>query len=116
MEIQSDEENTFVAGMLNEDKNLWIGYNDNQTEGHWVWTNTGKHGSFTKWSPGEPNNAGPESGGQDCAVIQKKKKVTTWDDQGCENGEYFVCEKGVSEFKLHVYSIGSSLGTFVSPC
>ena len=90
VEIQSDAENSFVAGMLKENRNLWIGYTDSGQEGHWAWTNTGKQGTFTNWTSGEPSNQHD----QDCAAIWKGKGLTTWDDQGCEQKQSFVCEKG----------------------
>ena len=92
-EIQSAEENRFVAGMEGSNtKDLWIGYNDRNNEDHWVWTNTGMIGTYTNWYPGEPNNRND----QDCANIWKSKKSTQWDDKDCDEsrGQWFVCEKG----------------------
>ena len=37
----------------------WLGATDEAQEGTWVWV-TGELWSFSLWSPGEPNNQGPE--------------------------------------------------------
>ena len=92
-EIQSHDENRFVAGMLppNDKLDLWIGYNDLEEEGRWLWTNTGTRGTFTNWNSGEPNN----SHDQDCAAIERVHGRTTWDDQFCDRHQFSVCEAGL---------------------
>ena len=92
-EVQSADENRFVAGMLPSyvKLNLWIGYNDLEKEGRWLWTNTGNSGTYTNWTSGEPNNKND----QDCAVIETYHGRTTWDDQDCGRHEPSVCEAGL---------------------
>jgi len=57
---------------------LWIGLNDVQTEGQYQWT-SGQPLTFTKWDPGEPNNA---SAGEDYVAIYYPgfRNVATWND------------------------------------
>ena len=92
-EVQSHDENRFVAGMLpsNVKLNLWIGYNDLEKEGRWLWTNTRNSGTYTNWNSDEPNNYN----NQDCAAIETSHGRTTWDDQFCELHDPSVCEAGL---------------------
>ncbi|MHB9005352.1 MAG: immunoglobulin domain-containing protein [Limisphaerales bacterium] len=53
-------ETTFLAGE-NVRNTYWIGFNDFEREGQWVWS-TGEQVTFTNWGPGEPNDAGNEDG------------------------------------------------------
>ena len=45
-----------VSGVSND---FWLGYNDVQTEGSFVWSN-GEVTNYENWNTGEPNNAGNE--------------------------------------------------------
>ncbi|WP_413351587.1 lectin-like protein [Prochlorococcus sp. MIT 1227] len=70
--INSEEENQFLI-----DNNLvdaWIGINDKETEGKFVWS-SGEDVVYTNWSKSNPNNA---SGVQDYGHM---KKDGTWDDR-----------------------------------
>jgi hypothetical protein len=96
--IESQEENDFVEGASNQ----WIGYNDRDSEGGFLWVPRGNGGStqgpsapFTRWRDGEPNNrrsctlgicTGP---GEDCAEIQQGG---LWNDAACDDARAFVCE------------------------
>ncbi len=98
VEIKSRSENTFVAGLLGNNTDLWIGYSDQQKEGLWRWNNTGLPGRYTNWhmySDGsrEPNNY---NGSQHCAQLwgSKSHNLTTWDDRFCGDKIQFVCERG----------------------
>lgn len=60
--ITSAEENEFVLGILNPDRNIlyWLGGSDDETEGQWQWV-TGEAFTFTLWNSGEPNGGRRES-------------------------------------------------------
>ena len=45
-----------VSGVSND---FWLGYNDRQSEGNFVWSN-GEVTNYENWNTGEPNNAGNE--------------------------------------------------------
>ena len=72
---------------------LWIGYNDNTTEGSWIWPD-GTPTGFNNWNPGEPNNSTcfPSNDGEDAAIMQMSNG--RWNDiydspQGfCTPGNY----------------------------
>lgn len=46
-----------VANFGGVDRRLWIGFNDVQVEGQFVWTD-GTPTGYTNWNQGEPNNSG----------------------------------------------------------
>ena len=92
--ITSDEENTFVANLVQADTNLstyvnggtwgpWLGGlqppGSPESEGGWSWV-SGEPWTFTAWSPGEPNNYGDE----DRVMFYEGSEttnVTHWNDQ-----------------------------------
>jgi len=53
--INNAAENTFVYQNFAQGHNVWIGYNDQQTEGTFVWA-SGETPGFTNWRPGQPDN------------------------------------------------------------
>ena len=55
----------------------WIGYNDIDSEGTWVWVD-GNSSIYTNWHPDEPNNG---RGIQDCGWTWEDQKV---DDVHCD--------------------------------
>jgi hypothetical protein len=93
--IRSEKENTWVAetfiigGLIPEPIPVWIGFTDQQSEGDYVWS-SGESVGYTRWSPGEPNNAGEE----DWAAMgwyflfNGSDDVGGWIDCGVE-GTYF---------------------------
>ena len=87
VEIQSEQENRVVSQMA-RNHIVWIGYNDRAKTDHWIWTSTGKDGTFTKWGvpPDQANN------GYKCAGQSEK----FWWRLRCLSGQRFVCEKGMS--------------------
>ena len=58
--IGSFEENDFIlknfGNFDGEDRRLWIGFNDQDVEGDWQWSDSSKV-TFTNWNSGEPNNS-----------------------------------------------------------
>ena len=82
--IQTQGENDCIVGSLvNLGLNsvsdvIWIGLNDELTEGTFVWYDQSPV-NYTNWAPGEPNNAGDE----DCVQIYPDGK---WNDLNCGVG------------------------------
>lgn len=64
--VRNSAENTWISTIFG-DVLAWIGLTDEAKEGTWRWI-SGEPVSFTKWQPGEPNNAG-SLGAENYAVI-----------------------------------------------
>jgi len=65
--VQSQAENDCIINSLTDMGQtgvIWIGFNDETTEGSFVWYDQSPV-VYTNWAPGEPNNAGDE----DCTQI-----------------------------------------------
>ena len=65
-------------------RNFWIGLNDINHEGRFVWA-SGSTSRYRNWNGKEPNNLGNE----DCVQILTNSK---WNDNKCGNGYPYVCE------------------------
>lgn len=65
---------------------FYLGLNDVETEGTFVWTD-GSAPSFTAWGMGEPNDA---LDGEDCA--QLAVATGAWNDIACATAGAFICE------------------------
>jgi hypothetical protein len=66
----------------------WLGVNDIQTEGRWVWRDGTS--SYLPWAQGEPNNYG---GDEDCAAANYFPGVlSAWVDSPCSAKFHVVCE------------------------
>ena len=93
--VESHKENDFMldyANAVNKGEYFWIGYNDEQSEDHFTWTD-GSSTVFTRWYSGEPNNDGT---GQNCVIYYRSGK---WNDRGCSALYRFMCKmKGVKLF------------------
>ncbi|MDC0116859.1 Ig-like domain-containing protein [Flavobacteriaceae bacterium] len=61
--IDSALENSFIRDQMQSAgynwESVWIGFNDEETEGNFKWVN-GSKSTYTNWQNGEPNNAGNE--------------------------------------------------------
>jgi hypothetical protein len=74
---------------------VWIGYNDIQAGGVFVWT-SGSASSYTRWNlaTGQPDN----NGDQDCAELHTDNSVGqnfiyTWNDAECDDRNHWICER-----------------------
>ena len=67
VEIDTEEEETALLGAFNVyDQDYWIGLTDADTEGEWIWADSGFSPKYTAWAKGEPNDM---NNGEDCAVL-----------------------------------------------
>ncbi|KAM8952675.1 collectin-11 [Pelodytes ibericus] len=80
--------NGLIASYINQAglTRVFIGINDLEKEGHFVYSDRSPMQTFNKWRQGEPNNAYDE---EDCAEM-----VTSggWNDVSCLITMYFICE------------------------
>ncbi|XP_043074140.1 C-type lectin domain family 4 member F-like isoform X2 [Puntigrus tetrazona] len=93
--ITSQSEQDFLFSKIKEMH--WIGLNDLETEGHWVWVNnqtlneTGVQFWYKRMNEkSEPDNwKEDDPNGEHCAII----KHFSWYDVSCEHKRNFICEK-----------------------
>uniref|UniRef100_A0A8C5E9L8 CD209 antigen-like protein E n=1 Tax=Gouania willdenowi TaxID=441366 RepID=A0A8C5E9L8_GOUWI len=103
--IDSPEEQKYLSAkgksLLNGrpstwENGFWVGLTDLEKEKKWVWINNVTEVESRYWSPGEPNNHGPD--GEDCAVIVYKS-TSPWKtryDAKCQDHKlYWLCETHV---------------------
>ena len=64
----------------------WIGLNDRQREGHYVWTD-GTPVDYLAWAENQPDNY---RGGEDCTEI-KQSYTYLFNDASCSNEHTYVC-------------------------
>ncbi|XP_041376662.1 P-selectin-like [Gigantopelta aegis] len=92
--ITSSEENTFIKNYLianGKGTTCWIGANDIQEEGTWMWISDGvpKQLNYTDWFTDEPNDF---RNSEDCALLLKGYGLK-WFDDNCIKNESFTCEQ-----------------------
>ncbi|XP_056336356.1 alpha-N-acetylgalactosamine-specific lectin-like [Danio aesculapii] len=80
----------------------WIGLNDLETEGRWVWVNNQtlddtkvKFWHKIQFGKSEPDNwTGVDPSGEDCAVVKNDlDSLDSWLDVSCKRTYKFICEK-----------------------
>ena len=64
----------------------WIGGNDFDEEGTFIWTSDNTTLDFVNWNTGEPNNS---NGNQDCVSICQNKH---WRDRYCHDVLSYICK------------------------
>jgi len=90
--LHSTMENRQLLDMLTRSAGLnsgkvWIGYNDIVTEGDFVWEGDA-NSSYTNWDSGEPNDSRNSEDCTETSITGNGK----WNDQGCSDNNYYVCE------------------------
>ncbi|MBN2499054.1 MAG: hypothetical protein JXR96_30975, partial [Deltaproteobacteria bacterium] len=88
---------------------FWIGYNDRDAEGTWVWEEDGSTSSYHPWSPGEPN--GHEN--ENCAEVRGDGR---WNDLRCTDDRAFVCELVICANDPHMDLDGDGFCADVDSC
>ncbi len=87
--IGSDEENralmTALGSPVGFEGGAWFGL-VSPAPGRWLWS-TGKQVAFTRWAPGEPNNAG---GDENCGELYAHS--AGWNDLACARRLSYLCE------------------------
>ena len=88
--IRSEEEHGFLVQKIPKSGKVWIGCNDQEKEGTFVWPDGSScrkgTDAYTRWASGEPN----DSTGEDCT--QYILGADTWNDLPCSYKIHFICE------------------------
>ena len=92
--LHSVDEVSFVIQQAQSAKrthSLWIGLNDRNVEGGYVWSD-GSPVFFTHWNNGLPNNW---LGQQDCVEMLTSRHKTNWNDIACNQLRNFACKMSI---------------------
>ncbi|XP_066530928.1 CD209 antigen-like protein E [Hoplias malabaricus] len=98
--ITSKEEHDFLSSHIHETH--WIGLNDLDTEGQWMWVNNQPLSETRtefwlkrKNKPDEPDNwKSEDSSGENCGALGNEEGYThTWFDASCKKLKKYICEK-----------------------
>ena len=92
VEVNDKEETEFLVQTCRAQlDSVWLGGNDRETEGTFVWQTSKKTVPSDSFYPGEPNNAG---GNEDCTQLYcGGDRVQTLNDAICGHKKKFICEK-----------------------
>jgi hypothetical protein len=88
--VTSQAEMNFLRQLRDEvayDAYFWIGLNDLETEGQFVWDN-GEPLGYTSWGGGQPDDYG---GAEDCVTVFRAN--IAWYDYPCDHHNVTVCEQ-----------------------
>ena len=72
-------------------KHAWIGINDIDTEGTFVFASSNQGLPYTYWNPTEPSNG--NGNGEDCVHLYYEKENGEWNDIPCNYQALSICEK-----------------------
>ncbi|HJL16625.1 MAG TPA: C-type lectin domain-containing protein [Sandaracinaceae bacterium LLY-WYZ-13_1] len=91
--VDGETEQRFLAGEAGSSE-WWIGANDIDAEGTWVWVADGSAVTYDAWRTDQPNN---HRGNQHCGVLEGDRTSDSgvpggWGDQQCWEGRNFICE------------------------
>ena len=102
VDIQSSVENKFLLEYVNESiSSVWIGYNDIEREGEFVWDHTSGSDMYSNWTAGHPYHLylGSVVSVTDCVVLTTRENsigAGGWVDIVCNKTRATVCKKGNS--------------------
>ena len=91
--VKNQEENVYIQHRLNGDKG-WIGFNDRDTEGTFVWAGN-QSSNFTYWAPHQPNDFKLN---EDCVHTLGVAHKFTWNDVNCRSCHNYTCFDGKCNF------------------
>ena len=107
--IKTQEANVYVQHRLNGEKG-WIGLNDRDTEGTFVWAGN-QSSNFTYWAPNQPNDFRLD---EDCVHTLGVGHSFEWNDVSCGSCHNFTCSegKGILISQVHISQIMHQLRIF----
>lgn len=83
--IDDATENALLRASVPDGAPYWIGFNDRDSEGDFVWI-SGAPESYLAWADGEPNDW---FWSEDCAMVRNDG---SWNDASCADRLAYVCE------------------------
>ena len=89
--VRNQEENVYAQHRLNGAKG-WIGLNDRDSEGTFVWSDN-QPNNFTYWAQNQPNNFNNE----DCVHTLGIRHDFMWNDVGCDTCRNYTCSEGICD-------------------
>ncbi|XP_048251020.1 perlucin-like [Haliotis rufescens] len=90
--VTSKDEDDFVRGHAarhGKAANYWLGATDLNVEGTWLWEGQ-QAMDYSNWSRSQPDNGG---GAEHCLDIKQIYESYLWNDENCNTGVNFICEK-----------------------
>merc|ERR1712244_13503 len=94
-EDDSEIQHRFLEGILENhggtNVRVWLGLQDFETEGTFMWTNSETQVGTAYWMKDQPDNKGQRRGEyeSDCAIMM----MGGWADENCEDARYsFICQ------------------------
>ncbi|XP_065145803.1 galactose-specific lectin nattectin-like [Paramisgurnus dabryanus] len=89
--VRNTAENNFLLTLLRYPDTLaWIGGQDGEIEGQWLWSD-GSQFHFTNWCPGEPNN-NKHNSPENCLELNQGNNHC-WNDIPCSYTMSYICAK-----------------------
>ncbi|KAI8489573.1 hypothetical protein Bbelb_327400 [Branchiostoma belcheri] len=79
-----------LRNCLNRNLHTWIGLNDAEEDGNFVWEDEEPLGSFNDWGPQKPDQGG--AGCVGIASSSSQNVANKWDDVDCSLTSGFICE------------------------
>eukprot|EP00117_Sycon_ciliatum_P042503 scpid2178/ scgid30914/ MAM and LDL-receptor class A domain-containing protein C10orf112 len=85
--VRRQRDNNAISGFLSSfnTNQVWLGTDDRQMEGNFLWTDTQENLTYTNWIGGEPSNT---TGSEDCVVIST---TGTWTARHCNMASTVLC-------------------------
>ena len=81
-------------------RKTWIGINDIDTEGEFVFQSSGEQIIFTFFSTGNAN-----TNSENCVQLGFSSPYEYWFDRPCDESQYSICEYGEYKYIQHFLSI-----------
>jgi len=94
--INDQAMNDYLLTMFPGNGKYWIGYNDIDNEGQFVWDD-GSTSSYINWTDGQPSNSG--SSGEDCVEFLGPGGSGKWNDLTCSTGRWAFYQFPMSQYQ-----------------
>lgn len=106
--IASESDNETVYGLAIDipDESIWLGYNERESEGTWVWSDGGPT-DYENWREDEPGGGFPTTD-EDCVALlhthlAPPEYAGTWVDENCETAGWvggYACQTSLDNGDL----------------